>query len=83
MLKLSIILRNEFNFRIKDDQPITESERVEISVKDNLYSLKIPNCIEKIDSGLYMLELKNDFGKSETKSNVTILSNARLYLKQI
>ncbi len=58
-----------------------ESERVEISVKDNLYSLKIPVCDEKLDSGLYKLELKNEFGASETKSNATILSDFRFIFR--
>lgn len=45
-----------------------------MGVKENTYFLRIPISNEDNDKGSYRLELKNDFGVSETKSNVTILS---------
>lgn len=60
--------------RYKNDTLIEANDRIEMSSKDNTYLLKIACCDEKNDKGLYRLELKNDFGVSDTKSNVTILS---------
>lgn len=45
-----------------------------MDVKENTYYLRIQISDEDKDKGSYRLELKNDFGVSETKSKVTILS---------
>lgn len=47
-----------------------------MGVKENTHFLRIPISDENKDKGSYRLELKNDFGVSETKSNVTILSKS-------
>ncbi len=58
----------------KDDQPIAENEHVKLTSKDNFFTLTIENSNEKNDKGVYRAEFVNDFGKSESKSNVSIIS---------
>lgn len=70
-------------FRYKDNQPLVSNDRIEIGEKDNVFSMRIPKCVEKADSGVYRIEFKNEFGTSETKSNVTINSEFKLLYQSI
>lgn len=57
----------------KSDVEISQSDRIEIAAKGNNQILKIVDSVEELDSGVYRLKLENEFGVSETKSNVNIL----------
>lgn len=50
-----------------------ENDRVKIISNNNTYGLTIGKSIEKMDTGLYKAVFQNDFGISESKSNVNIL----------
>lgn len=63
----------------KGDKPLAESDRVKISSVENAHKLVIENSSEELDSGVYLVRFKNDFGTSETKSNVTILSKPLIF----
>ena len=54
---------------IKPDDELMKTQSTE-----NSFSLTIDSSLESRDSGLYRVVFKNEFGSSETKSNVTFLS---------
>ena len=55
---------------IKPDNELIQTQSV-----DNSHKLKIESSLESRDAGLYRVVFKNEFGSSESKSNVTVLSN--------
>jgi hemicentin len=56
-----------------DQQLQNDDEKFKIESSNNVHTLKIDKSVAKVDAGLYRVEFKNEFGSSETKSNVTIL----------
>lgn len=60
----------------KNDKEISSNDEfIKISSNENVHSLKIMSSLAERDGGLYRVAFNNEFGTSETKSNVTVLSN--------
>ena len=59
--------------RFINNKLLEENDRVKIISNNNIHQLKIEKSVEKIDSGLYKVIFRNNFGISESKSNVNIL----------
>lgn len=60
----------------KGEEPINAGdERIKTSSTENVHSLRIESADEKIDNCLFKVKFTNEFGSSETKSNVSVLSN--------
>lgn len=60
----------------RNGQLIESNDRYETVVKDNTFTLKIKNITEN-ESGLYVASFKNDLGVSDTKCNMTVLTQPK------
>jgi hypothetical protein len=59
----------------RDDLSIShEDPRLKITSNGSQFSLLIEQTVEETDNALYRVKFANDFGSSESKANVTVLS---------
>ena len=59
--------------RLKSGEELSDSERVKLETNENTHSCKIQDaCVT--DAAIYTVQISNEHGKIETKSNVTIIS---------
>ncbi len=62
----------------KGETTLIENDRIKILSANNKHTLRIENIKEETDNGLYRVQFKNDFGTSESKNNVTVLSKLKI-----
>jgi hypothetical protein len=59
----------------RGDAPITaDDSRVKITSSGSQFSLQIEQTVEETDNAVYRVQFTNEFGSSESKCNVTVLS---------